>query len=134
MGQPGVLGRQFAGQLNAPNVHLWPIVYLSAGGDHTCVTDWNHQVWCWGDNSRGQSTPPVGSMGGLSVAAGHACGVTLPDYKVACWGDDWGTAIALPPNGQFNNMIIGDDLNCAYYFDGSGQPPICWGSTYQPWY
>src|SRR6185369_15980185 len=66
-------GDNSKGQLDAPNVSLWSTMWLSAGGDHTCVTDFGNQVWCWGDNSRGQSTPPVGTMFGLSVAAGHGC-------------------------------------------------------------
>jgi hypothetical protein len=127
-------GDNSKGQLNAPKVHLWSLMWLSAAGDHTCVTDWNYAVWCWGDNSRGQSTPPVGFLGGLSVAAGHACATTMPYYQLVCWGDDWGTANAGPPSGDFNNVFVGDNFNCAQFNPGSGEPPICWGSTYQPWY
>jgi len=127
-------GDNSQGQLNAPKVHLSSVMWLSAGGDHTCVTDWSYQAWCWGDNSRGQSTPPVGSMGGLSVAAGHACATTMPGYQIVCWGDDWGTANTGPPSGIFNNVFVGDNFNCAQLSDGSWPPPICWGSTYQPWY
>ena len=129
-------GDNSQGQLDAPKVHLWSLMWMGAGGDHTCVTDWSYQVWCWGDHSRGQSTPPVGSaMGGISVAAGHACAIIEPDSKVVCWGDDWGTAKPVPPSGQFNNIFVGDNLNC---FESAGsvdrQPPICWGTTYEPWY
>jgi hypothetical protein len=107
---------------------------LSAGGDHTCVNDVAFQLWCWGDHTGGQSTPPVGSFVGLAVGPGHACASSFPDYKISCWGDDWGGAMPTPPSGAYANLFAGDYRTCAWANDGSGRPILCWGATYEPWY
>jgi hypothetical protein len=108
---------------------------LSAGGDHTCVTDYGQQVWCWGDHTGGQSTPPVGSFLILAVGPGHACASTFSDYSVVCWGDDWGDATPVPPSGAYADLFAGDYRTCAWANDGS-KPVLCWGATYEPepWY
>jgi hypothetical protein len=137
---PGTIvcwGDNSLGQSTPPPVSVSASTFhfLSAGGDHTCVTDYGFQVWCWGDQSGGQSTPPVGSFISLAVGPGHACGIKSgTDYKIVCWGDDWGDATPVPPSDTFDNLYAGEYRTCAWANDGSGRPVICWGATYEPWY
>lgn len=107
------------------------VSFLAAGGDHTCAGSLSNYLACWGDNEAGQSIAPVGFIRGLSVAAGHSCG--LFDWRIRCWGTDWGTALATPPVGLFNHVFAGDYLNCALPID-AGSPLLCWGQSHEPWY
>jgi hypothetical protein len=54
---------------------------LSAGARHTCAIDAADKAHCWGDDARGQSSPPYNPRGWRSVAASkggcHTCGVDL---------------------------------------------------------
>jgi alpha-tubulin suppressor-like RCC1 family protein len=71
---------------------------VGCGQSHTCARLNNGQVWCWGDNLRGQlgvgdlmprATPtPVGvGMSAVQLAVGgrHTCVRTADDVR--CWGD-----------------------------------------------
>ena len=75
-------------------------VRITAGGAHTCAISTTSQVYCWGNNARGQ----LGRGTAVSkwrrvrlatrarvveVAAGwsHTCGIT-EGGPVLCWGDD----------------------------------------------
>jgi len=78
---------------------------LAAGAFHTCGIDAERQLWCWGENSRGQlgvavdASVPVrpeavevvvsGVTGWKQVAAGtrHTCAIDDAD-ELFCWGDD----------------------------------------------
>jgi len=74
-------------------------VSLGTGNAFTCARDDTGQVYCWGDNSRGQvgdgssiarRTLPVAVDGlsdavSLSVGDAHACALRM-DGRVSCWG------------------------------------------------
>lgn len=75
---------------------------LAAGRAHTCVATTLNDVYCWGDNSRGQlgrpgassSTPvrvlladgaPLANVAQISAAQDHTCAVRS-DGSTLCWG------------------------------------------------
>ena len=73
------------GQFNVPS-ETW--VDLSVGDTHVCGLNTAGTVICWGDNTLGQSTPPVNeTFTHVEVAVFHSCGLT-DDGRVLCWGDD----------------------------------------------
>jgi len=88
-------------------------VDLEAGDDHTCALQADGQVWCWGNNNRGQISEsddltiavPVPSYqiaDPIQVVAGntHTCAL---DYtgQAFCWGDN--------RLGQLGNSTATDD-------------------------
>jgi hypothetical protein len=115
------------------------VIYLAAGGDHTCASDGFGYLTCWGANDAGQSAEPVGGMQSLSLATGHSCAIVsggrgpTSQSTILCWGSGWGTSLATPPPGKFNNVFAGDYMNCAQT-DDMTQPLQCWGQKYEPWY
>jgi hypothetical protein len=106
---------------------------MAAGGDHTCITNANFETWCWGDNLAGQFTPPRDSIEMLSIAAGHGCGVNTFEYKIVCWGPDWGGSLSVPPSGDFSRVWAGEYRTCAQPRGGT-HPVVCWGPSYEAWY
>jgi hypothetical protein len=58
---------------------------LAAGGDHTCAID-DNGVTCWGHNSFGESTVPVGLVNPSAIAAGYYNTCAIDDSGVNCWG------------------------------------------------
>jgi alpha-tubulin suppressor-like RCC1 family protein len=89
---------------------------VSVGGFHTCAVLVNDQLYCWGDNSKGQlgvnsridsvvpQNVPVGeNIGVKQVALGyqHSCAV-LTNGKITCWGANW--------SGQVGDTTLKDSL------------------------
>ncbi len=96
-----------------------PVRSLSAGGFHTCAVTMDNNLWCWGDNGRGQlgnmthddSARPISvripESGALRVSCGkrHTCAVT-GDHKLMCWGaNDY---------GQLGNLTHQDTIAPGY--------------------
>ena len=55
---------------------------------HTCgVRQSDSAVVCWGDNTRGQSSPPSGTFTSVSAGQYFTCGVKT-DHTIAYWGDN----------------------------------------------
>jgi len=84
-----------------PNTH-WTA--LATGGDHTCAIQ-NGEVYCWGQNDRGESR-------------GNAGGSQPTPFKVAT-----SPTTPLPPSG-FSQIAAGGEHSCAI---GDGQL-WCWGA------
>ncbi len=78
------------------------VVDLAAGGAHTCAVLSNDEVWCWGDNGKGQlgigtTNPPSSTSPKLvqglstaeqvSLAMSSTC-VVNPAKELRCWGDN----------------------------------------------
>jgi alpha-tubulin suppressor-like RCC1 family protein len=95
---------------------------LSCGLRHCCAIDEADALRCWGDDSRGQSSPPAGRF--LAVAGGdtHSCAIAL-DGRVHCFGEP-GLAATDPPEGAFVAIAAGRQHACALDPDGRAQ---CWG-------
>ncbi|HEX9726892.1 MAG TPA: Ig-like domain-containing protein [Gemmatimonadales bacterium] len=123
---------------------------LSAGQAHTCGLVVGGEVFCWGDNGRGQlgdgtkraSTSPVrvGLAGRyLAVTAGldHTCGLA-ENGSVFCWGaggvgqrgdgtaDDASLPTPIASDLVFTYLSAGDNHTCGITADESLR---CWGSN-----
>lgn len=99
-------------------------VTVSRGDNHTCgITYPNHDIYCWGDNSKGQLgigsytnqslnsqsmqkvVQPAGMTGvrwrEVSAGEGYTCGIPTSLRSVYCWGKNFGGKMGLGP-GQVN--------------------------------
>ena len=88
------------GCLYAPTPVALPASALrvSLGADHTCALLNTGDVYCWGDNTRGQlgrpgaaSLVPVAVSGGftfttLSAGLEHTCAIEAGSRAIGCWG------------------------------------------------
>ena len=97
---------------------------LSSGGEHTCGLRADGSAVCWGRNSLGQATPPVGeTFAAIGSGYDYTCGLRA-DGSAACWGrNNYGQAT--PPVGEtFAAISSGHDHTCGLRADGSA---VCWG-------
>jgi len=102
------------GELIGVLLHATDFVEITAGQYHTCARQRGGDLYCWGDNSRGQigigESDPIGQpnpiqcnngwtlcviaptfvMGASQVAAGdlHTCAIIYGDADAYCWGDN----------------------------------------------
>jgi alpha-tubulin suppressor-like RCC1 family protein len=106
-------GKNFQGQLGdgtdtsrlLPTPVAGGLVFrnVSAGEDHTCGVTTDFLAYCWGEPIGGKLgigspvrrivTTPTRVAGGLkfrvvAVAFTHSCGLTVPDARAYCWGDN----------------------------------------------
>lgn len=141
----------------AESAPLVPATDVVAGNRHSCALVAG-EVWCTGDNSRGQlgtgtttsATILVGPVGGelagkkvTKIDAGnlHTCAVT--DESVYCWGDNsvgqigvggathYTRPVKIPPGhktGAVAELELGATGSCLVA-DAKG---YCWGETHGP--
>jgi len=88
---------------NTPTAVAVPgtVIRVSVGMEHACALVSGGDIYCWGDNSRGQlgrpgasSATPVKVSGGfafqtLSAGQMHTCGVETGSGAIGCWGANW---------------------------------------------
>ena len=79
----------------------------------------------WGDNSFGQSAPPVGTYSAISAGWGFMCAVAVAG-EAACWGDDRYGQTDAPP-GAFAEIASGARHSCGLREDGQ---IACWGGQF----
>ena len=130
-----------------------PPVAIAAAGWHTCVTDAEGKLTCWGRNTSGECgvvgvdrllspTPVTGIGSGLgAIAAGtwHTCAV-VPDGTVRCFGRNSDGQLGMGSDGQFEAtpqvvfnvtgatfLMAGDDHTCALTTSGT---MWCWGDGF----
>jgi alpha-tubulin suppressor-like RCC1 family protein len=123
---------------------------VSAGGRHTCGTDLDGRLWCWGHGAEGQlgagdttdRVQPAEVAAGtlwLEVRAGasHTCAIDGSD-RLFCWGSardgevglgDGAAERVLEPAAvdsplRFAQVALGDHFTCAIAQDRS---LWCWG-------
>ena len=100
---------------------------ISAGRLHTCGVRSNGTIHCWGDNGRGQSSPPEGEFLQVSAGGVHSCGVKA-DSTIVCWGS---SAVPSPPAEQrFSAVSTGDAHACGITVPGENEKNrvVCWGA------
>lgn len=123
---------------------------MAANQDHTCATQTDHTLWCWGNNADGQlgdgtttnrlSPTQVGtgtSWAALSAGFAHTCATQLDD-SLWCWGDNAtgqlgnGTTTAehaptlVGANSTWVSVAAGGQHTCATRTDKS---LWCWGDN-----
>ena len=100
---------------------------ISAGKNHTCAIRHDQTLDCWGDDARGQASPPAGQFRMVSAGGNHSCGITV-DQGLVCWGGQEVTKRV--PTGTFLAVSAGEEHACAITtLDNDGYNTItCWGA------
>jgi alpha-tubulin suppressor-like RCC1 family protein len=99
---------------------------LAVGLYHQCGVLDDGSAHCWGDNGRGEASPPPVAMRTLAASSQHTCGIRT-DGTLACFGDD-SLDQASPPAGTFEALAVSDVNGCAVKIDGT---LACWGYNAQ---
>lgn len=151
VGQLGIGSQGHSADVSAPYevgaLTTW--VALTAGTDHTCGTQTNGSMWCWGNNSSGQlgdgstvnRVSPVRALasGAAQPASGfaHTC-TTETDGTLWCWGSNsegqlgLGDTVSRDVPTQvgsattWTSVSAGGNHTCATQDDGS---LWCWGDN-----
>jgi alpha-tubulin suppressor-like RCC1 family protein len=125
---------------------------VSTGFAHGCGVTTDFRAYCWGYNQFGQlgdgsgsfnNPTPVRVAGGvrfrtLGPGQNHTCGVTYPDNRAYCWGDNtYGqlgdgtqtsrlTPVAVAGGRQFRQVSSGTAHTCGVTMSNEA---FCWGSN-----
>jgi len=103
-------------------------ISMSSTDATACVVDGRGKVVCWGDNRRGQATPPADLPPAKAVVAGdyNSCALLVAG-TVRCWGVP-GFAGSVPPPGLSGVTAItgGTSFTCALKADTT---VVCWGQN-----
>ena len=102
-------------------------IAISSDGSHTCGLKVDGSAVCWGRNSHGQATPPVGeTFATISSGGWHTCGLRADGSGVViCWGGRNEDRPVMPPAGEtFATVSSGSHHTCGLRVDGSA---VCWG-------
>lgn len=91
----------------------------AAGADpddyaHACALRSDGAVVCWGDDSWGESSAPLGTFSDVSVARARSCAISSGG-DVVCWGY---AGQALPP-GPYEQLALNDNDLCGLRKNGS---------------
>jgi hypothetical protein len=111
---------------------------LAAGANHTCAAGkvldsagavtGQPYVKCWGDDSKGQSSPPADAAGDFLAAGGdHTCASGFVN-AIRCWGDNAQAQSTSPP-GVIRTLSVASGHSCGMPFGGYRDGEIfCWGT------
>ena len=103
-------------------------VQIGAGYDFTCGLRPSGFVECWGGDDKGQASPPSDvrfEQLECSTSSAQACGLTLGDRDLVCWGHDNKGAAPRFVAGPFVQVATGYKTTCAIRDPGSAID--CWG-------
>ena len=107
--------------LQSPNV-------IASGDQHNCAVD-GFGVYCWGDNSKGQTQVPALLSPKWVAAGGNTSCAIDGDDALHCWGDLSAGQGDIPEAiGAVSHVAVGSDFVCAI---SEGQVS-CWGNTETP--
>ncbi|MBX6365477.1 MAG: hypothetical protein IRZ00_16530 [Gemmatimonadetes bacterium] len=148
LGTGGPPAAQFSPQLVTGGPDFRQITV--GGGNFTCATTTDDELFCWGRNDVGQlangtnlnSDVPIRAVGApdfVQIDAGgfHACGIT-DDGKAFCWGRntegqlgdgtnrDSNVPVPVATSLDFKEISAGDRHTCAVTTDGDAW---CWGAN-----
>jgi uncharacterized protein YjdB len=109
---------------------------VSAGGGHTCGLSPTLEVFCWGQNDRGQlgasgpasATPRTRrgtTFAAVSAGSAHTCGITS-EGRIECWGSSADGRLGSGLGGDYKLVVAGGGHTCALRRDGSA---VCWGNN-----
>ncbi len=85
---------------------------------HACGIRADRKIDCWGNDSRGQASPPVGEFVAVSAGYAHTCAIRV-EGDVTCWGGSpWS-----PPAGPFVEISAAGGNPCGIRPDGRVE---CW--------
>ncbi|RQM24371.1 hypothetical protein B5M09_002581 [Aphanomyces astaci] len=128
-GFPQCWGANYTARANSPlsvvSTPAEPMASISAGALHACGVTLTGALRCWGANDFNQSSPPAGQYLSVSTGFRHACAVSFPDQRLACWGNcDNGECD--PPNTtiKYVQVSAGDRYTCAVSVANNA---MCWG-------
>jgi LPXTG-site transpeptidase (sortase) family protein len=112
--------------LPSPNINFYN---LSTGDSQACGIKGDSTVFCWGDNSSGESTVPAPNASWkqvISVGLDHACSIKdNASENIVCWGDNsYGQSSVPAPNSNFSKVEAGYNHTCGLKNDGT---LLCWG-------
>ena len=93
---------------------------IAAGNDHTCGLQADGTAVCWGDDSRGQSSPRKGQFIGISSDTWESCALRSDGYAT-CWGSTINDDSY--EDQQFVFLDLGGGDSCGIRIDG---PAFCW--------
>jgi alpha-tubulin suppressor-like RCC1 family protein len=95
---------------------------VAVGAAHACaLREDDHRVFCWGDNTYGQSTPPAGSFEQIYAGNRFSCALNAGGH-LSCWGQ--GPAVTMMPTVFFYEVSASGGNVCGRDESGYTQ---CWG-------
>src|ERR1017187_4499846 len=68
-------------------------------------------VFCAGENSDGEASPPTGKFAQISSGGTHVCTLDV-ESRISCWGAN-SLGQSTPPSGQFVQISTGLTHSCA---------------------
>ena len=97
-------------------------VQVQAGNAFSCGLRPSGLVECWGNDRKGQATPPD-DVQFLQIATSnvvdHACGLTLGARDLKCWGDNRKGQSPEHVDGPWEQVACGSKATCAIADGGS---------------
>lgn len=150
--QLGSLGNDSNIPKKVPNII--DAIYLSSGGQHSCVVKKNGNVQCWGLNSLGQTGEATAQVKNVktsslkemvkfnniktvSLGENHSCALNT-NGEVFCWGDNSEGQLAstilpesniplqIPHLSKITMIASGNNHTCALHTKGE---VFCWGDN-----
>ena len=103
---------------------------LACGKNHAVLLKNDGTVVCWGNNTYGQSTVPVGLSNVIAVDAGDNHTIALKsDNTVVCWGDNTYGQVTVPAGLRAKSISAGGDFCVAIRTDASTDVSAVVGSV-----